>query len=85
MTETTTFARYLTRSARRTDTPEGDFIVDARHEIAAGRFPPKVPDWARLEDYLHHCSACPEAIAAARVVWARYQRWAARQQHENKS
>jgi len=70
MGEVMTFQEFLRRT-RAHDTPEGDFVRDARED----RFLPVTFDsWEDLEYYLTKRRACGGAFDAARVVWRRYQR-----------
>jgi hypothetical protein len=50
------------------DTPEGDFIADAR----ADKTLPNAKSWNELQDYLSRRGACPKAIEAAQKVWDFY-------------
>ena len=70
-----TFREYLSCAARRSDSPEGDFVLDA---IRDPFFPTDVPNIGALVGYLQHRHACEEAVCAARRVWRNYQ------QHERR-
>jgi hypothetical protein len=62
------FRDYL-MGRRITDTPEGDFVGDAKRD-------PLFLDattWDEVESHLRSGSACPEAIKAARNVWRQYE------------
>jgi YozE SAM-like fold len=61
------FTEYL-KSRRVTDTPAGDFIIDAKSD-------PTMPDatsWKQLEFYLTTKGAIPDAVTAAKIVWKGY-------------
>jgi hypothetical protein len=62
-----TFSEWL-KTARITDTPQGDFIDDARSD---SHFP-NVQTWDQLDNYLLSRGACREAKEAAKLVWRRY-------------
>jgi len=62
------FKDYI-KGRRRTDTPQGDFVDDARDD----RNLPDAKSWSELENYLLNRRAIPDAIAAARLVWRQYR------------
>jgi hypothetical protein len=63
------FREYIARR-RVTDTMAGDFTRDAKGDDTL----PDAQSWDELEQYLWRCSACDEAIVAARRVWRQYRR-----------
>lgn len=65
-----TFYEYVC-ARRKTDTPEGDFCGDVRRDF---QFKKDIASKKELIAYLECRLACDEAIAAARKVWAAYQR-----------
>jgi DNA primase large subunit len=64
--------RQWANQAKITDDPVGDFIADFNADKKA---PYDYESLDRLRLYLEVKGACPEAIAAARRAWKRYQRW----------
>jgi hypothetical protein len=63
-----TFAEYL-KGRRIADNAAGDFVTDAKDDSRMSEF----TSWDQLETYLITRSAIPDAITAAKVVWAGYQ------------
>lgn len=61
------FRAYIKR-ARLTDTPEGDFIRDAR----ADSFLPPAKSWRELRRYLAWAGAGRTVLHAAARVWRQY-------------
>lgn len=64
------FLRYI-RSRRRTHSPMGDFVDDAKSDLDI----PDAKTWPELEAYLIGEGACREAIQAGRKWWQRYRRY----------
>jgi len=62
-----TFRQFL-RSRGVTDDAAGDFVADALED----RTLPRIKSWDVLEGYMRCRHAIPDAIEAAREVWAEY-------------
>lgn len=62
------FREYVV-GRRKTDTPEGDFVVDAKSDKAF----PDARTWEEVEKHLRMRRAAPEAIEAGRNVWRQYR------------
>lgn len=63
-----TFREYIA-IRRFSDSPQGDFVQDARGDSTF----PDVGTWAELETYLTSKGAIEAAIDAARSVWNGYE------------
>lgn len=64
------FRSYIAQQAV-SDTPEGDFVADAKGD----RDLPDPENWDQLEDYLRLRGASREGINAAKTVWGQYAEW----------
>lgn len=62
-----TFAEYIA-TRRITDTPQGDFTMDAGRDKNL----PDVKSWEELKRYLERKGGHSDVIAAARLVWQGY-------------
>ena len=69
MQNTTSFLEYI-KARRITDTPNGDFVSDAKRDKNL----PDVKSWEELRSYLRGKTRHPEVFSAARSVWRQYQR-----------
>ena len=64
-----TFSDYLA-TRRITDTPQGDFVKDARSDQAMAH----ITSWTELRDHLDSLFWCSsDAVKAARQVWRGYE------------
>ena len=64
-------------SARVTDNPVGDLIVDMRTEKD---LPNRFRNIGEMRGFLRRKGACREALATVPAAWRRYSRWQARAQ-----
>lgn len=62
------FRRYVA-NRRITNTPQGDFIADARADGSL----PDAQSWSELGTYLTYKGADYRAVEAARLVWRGYR------------
>lgn len=63
-----TFHDYLA-TRRITDTPQGDFVKDARRDPEMAQ----INSWPELCEHLEGCWADRDVIRAARLVWRGYE------------
>lgn len=68
------FADYI-RKRRVTDTPSGDFVLDARSDKASMQHFTKVQTWDEVESFVRlRTNYAYKVLPAAKQVWRSYQR-----------
>jgi hypothetical protein len=69
-----TLADYIW-TRKRSDTPRGDFIEDAKSVIAAGDFPKSFDDLLHFQTWMLSSGGCPLAVTAGTQVWREYEKY----------